>query len=126
MRAGLALPDPANAPAELTDGIREFFPESEWNHAAYVSWLESDWNAFAIADTRTPEHPCGSLLRTDGGVDIFAELSVGYFQLDFCNFPAWEWQRGYNARHNCGTAHLIWSLQGWGAWYFSAKALGLI
>lgn len=115
-----------SAPLELQDGIREFWPESEWENAANVALLESGWNAFAVADTRDPDHPCGTFLRTVNGVGVSAELSVGYFQIDACNFPTWEWQRLYNARHNCGTAHLIWTIQGWAAWYFSAKQLGLI
>lgn len=126
VRAGLLLPDLGAAPLELQDGIREFFPESEWLNAAHISWLESGWDAFAVADTRTRDNPCGSLLRTIGGVDIFAELSVGYFQLNFCDFPTWEWQRGYNARHNCGTANAIWADRAWAAWYYSARALGLL
>jgi hypothetical protein len=51
---------------------------------------------------------------------------VGYFQINACNFPDWEWQRLYNARHNAGTAHMLWAQQGWNAWYFSAHQLGLI
>lgn len=115
-----------DAPAELADGIREFFPQEEWDHAAQVSFLESGWSAFAVRDTTDRIHPCGSFLRSVNGVAISAELSVGYFQVDACFFPTWEWQRLYNARHNCGTAHMIWAVQGWGAWYFSAKLLGLI
>jgi hypothetical protein len=120
------MPDLSSAPAELQDGIREFFPQEEWENAANISFLESGWNAFAVADTTSAEAPCGTVLDTRNGVEIAAERSVGYFQIDTCNFPDWEWQRLYNARHNCGTAHLIWTYQGWAAWYFSAKSLGLI
>lgn len=118
--------DFADAPAELQDGIQEFFPEAEWENAAHVSFLESKWDAFALLDTTTPANPCGSELPSIDGVPITAERSVGYFQINSCNFPDWEWQRLYNARHNCGTAHMIWEQQGWGAWFFSAKSLGLI
>lgn len=115
-----------DAPYDLANPIREFFPEEEWDHAASIAKLESGWDAFAVADTRDPEHPCGTVIRAVDGVDISAELSVGYFQIDACNFPSWEWQRLYNGRHNAGTAHLIWQSQGWEAWFFSAKQLGLI
>jgi hypothetical protein len=115
-----------SAPLELQDGIREFFPESEWENAANIAWLESGFDAFAVHDSTDSDHPCGSSLGERNGVAITAERSVGYFQVDTCNFPNWEWQRLYNARHNCGTAHLIWVRQGWAAWYFSAKQLGLI
>lgn len=115
-----------DAPLELQDGIKRYFSESEWDNAASIARLESNWNAFAVGDTTGPDTPCGSLLRTVDGVDVFAERSVGYFQINSCNYPSWEWQRLYNADHNCGTAHLIWVGQGWAAWYFSAKQLGLI
>lgn len=116
----------ADAPEELRVSIAEFFPQEEWDHAAQVAELESGFDAFAKNDTTDDRHPCGSYLRSIDGVRISAERSVGYFQIDTCSFPDWEWQRLYNARHNAGTAHLIWTRQGWGAWYFSARKLGLI
>lgn len=116
----------ADAPLELQDGIREFFPEAEWDNAANIAQLESAFDAFAVDDTTGPAVPCGTVIRTVNGVEIYAERSVGYFQINSCFFPDWEWQRLYNARHNSGTAHLIWTRQGWAAWYFSAKQLGLI
>lgn len=116
----------SDAPLELQDGIREFWPESEWENAAAISRLESSWDAFAVDDTTSGDHPCGSQLPSVNGVAVTAERSVGYFQVNSCNFPEWEWQRLYNARHNCGTAHLIWADQGWEAWFFSARQLGLL
>jgi len=115
-----------DAPYELADAVREFWDQSEWDNAVSISHLESNWNAFAVDDTRTPALPCGSFLRSVDGVDVFTELSVGFFQINACNFPGWEWQRFYNARHNAGTAHLLWTFNGWKSWYFSAKQLGLI
>lgn len=106
--------------------IQEMFPPEEWENAANVALLESGWDAFAVANTVDEEHPCGSIIGHRDGVAIAAERSVGYFQINSCNYPDWEWQRLYNARHNAGTAHMIWQSQGWRAWYFSAKALGLI
>ncbi len=116
------------APAELSVAIREFWPESEWENAASVARLESAFDAFAIADTTDAEHPCGAPLAPREGVGVTAERSVGYFQINSCNFPDWEWQRLYNARHNAGTAHLLWDQAGqsWRPWYFSARTLGLI
>lgn len=115
-----------DAPDELQVSIREFWPESEWESAAAISQLESNWNAFAVHDTRSDAAPCGTVINTADGVDISAELSIGYFQINACNFPNWEWQRLYNARHNAGTAHLLWSQRGWSPWFFSARALGLL
>lgn len=116
----------ADTPEELRVSIVEFWPEEEWDHAAQIAKLESNFDAFALDNTVDSTHPCGAYLRTVDGVRVSAERSVGYFQINSCNYPEWEWQRFYNARHNAGTAHMIWSVQGWGAWFFSAKALGLI
>jgi hypothetical protein len=114
-----------DAPMEFQVAVYEFFPEAEWDHCAQVAELESKFDAFALDNTVDDQHPCGSIIRVIDGVDVSAERSVGYFQINSCNFPDWEWQRLYNARHNVGTAHLIWSQQGWKAWFFSAQKLGL-
>lgn len=115
-----------DAPGEFRVAVEEFFPFQEWDNAAAIAQLESGFNAFAVADTTDAEHPCGSALPPRNGVAISAERSVGYFQINSCNYPDWEWQRLYNARHNVGTAHMIWQSQGWKAWYFSAQKLGLL
>lgn len=114
------------APDELKDGIMEFWPDVEWDNAAAIAQLESGFDAFALNDSTDAEHPCGAVVGERDGVVVTAERSVGYFQINSCNYPGWEWQRLYNARHNAGTAHDIWSRQGWHAWYFSATKLGLI
>jgi hypothetical protein len=114
-----------DCPAELAVSIREFWPEDEWENAASVAELESGWNAFALHDTTTATAPCGTPMGLISGVQVVAERSVGYFQINACNYPAWTWQQFWNARHNAGTAHDLWSRRGWQPWYFSAKALGL-
>jgi hypothetical protein len=116
----------ADAPEELQVSIREFWPQSEWDHAAQIAQLESGFNAFALNDSTSPYHPCGSVISELDGVSVSAERSVGYFQINSCNFPDWEWGRLYNARHNAGTAHMLWEQRGWQPWYFSAKRLGLL
>jgi len=115
-----------DAPCELQCAIREFWPEDEWDNAASIAHLESGFDAFAVADTRDPEHPCGSVVRSIDGVAVSAEFSIGYFQINSCNFPDWPAERFFNARHNAGTAHLLWSERGWQPWFFSAKSLGLL
>jgi hypothetical protein len=115
----------SEAPEELQVAIREFWPQDQWDNAASIAKLESAFDAFALLDT-TRAVGCGVTIASRSGVHIVSERSVGYFQINSCNFPTWEWQRFYNARHNAGTAHMIWDSQGWGAWYFSATALGLI
>lgn len=116
-----------DAPIELQVAIQEFWPPDEWDNAAGIAQKESNYNAFALLDTTDADHPCGAPIGNRGGVRITAERSVGYFQINTCNLPAdWEWQRLYNARHNAGTAHDLWTRQGWGAWLFSARSLGLL
>lgn len=115
------------APDELSREIRLFWPESEWDNAAAVSELESGWNAFAEADTRTPSHPCGSILRRQNGVAVTAEWSIGWYQINACNLPAdWKPAHLFNTHHNVGTAHAMWDQRGWSPWFFSAQKLGLL
>lgn len=124
------MPDSAfeRAPAELQVAISEFWGVDEWKNAAGIAELESGFDAFALHDSTRAAAPCGTLIGTVDGVPVSAERSVGYFQINACNFPGWEWQRLYNARHNAGTAHLLWVQAGgkWSPWFFSARSLGLI
>jgi hypothetical protein len=113
------------APAELQVAVQEFWPEPEWDNAVSVAFLESGWDAFADNDTTDADHGCGEVIGRRGNVTITAEHSVGYFQINACNFPTWEWQRLYNARHNAGTAHMLWEARAWQPWLFSARQLGL-
>jgi hypothetical protein len=114
-----------DAPGELVLAVQEFWPDDQVDNALAVAQLESGWDAFALNDTASKYGGCGLVIATLGDVLVTSERSVGYFQINSCNFPTWEWQRFYNARHNAGTAHLIWENQGWSAWLFSAHRLGL-
>ncbi len=118
---------PSDCPIELWVSIQEFWPENEWINAADIARLESHFDAFALNDTATQAGGCGKQIGERAGVPISSERSVGYFQINACNFPDWEWQRLYNGRHNAGTAHLLWANAGgsWRPWYFSANLLGL-
>jgi hypothetical protein len=116
-----------DAPLELQGAIKEFWPESEWDNAASVAYMESRFNPFAEYDTtRNGLFPCGTPRGEIAGVPITSERSIGYFQINACNFPDWQAAHFYNARHNAGTAHMLWATRGWQPWYFSAKHLGLI
>lgn len=115
-----------DAPAELAGPIREFWPESEWDNAASISWLESGWRWDALHDTTSAETPCGTVIGRQDGVLVAAERSIGYFQINACNYPSWNAAHFYNARQNAGTAHALWAVRGWQPWYFSATLLGLI
>jgi hypothetical protein len=114
------------APADLALAVKEFWLPGEWDHAVSVAYLESGWDAFALNDTTTATAPCGAWIGVRDGVRITSERSVGYFQINSCNYPGWEWARLYNTRHNAGTAHDLWSRRGWAPWYFSARTLGLL
>jgi len=115
------------APVELADAIREFWTADTWDNAAAVAELESRWNAFAEYNSTSANSPCGTVLRTSGGVRVTAEWSIGWFQINACNLPqGWNPCHLFNTRHNVGTAHDLYTRQGWGAWYFSAKQLGLL
>jgi hypothetical protein len=118
--------DTSLAPPELRASVEEFWPMDQVDNALRIAYLESGWNAFADRDTTTADIQCGDKLGEHDGVSIYAEHSVGYFQINVCNFPSWDWHRLVNAEQNCGTAHMLWSERGWQPWYFSAKALGLL
>lgn len=116
-----------DAPQELADAIREFFPAEEWDNAASISWLESGWEWNAEADTtQGGAIPCGTIIDHRDGVAISAEHSISYFQINACNYPTWNWAHFFNVRQNVGTAHALWASSGWQPWYYSAKSLGLL
>lgn len=116
-----------DAPDEIASPIREFWPPEEWDNAASISFLESGWRWDAHNDTtRGGSTPCGTPIATLRGVVITAENSVGYFQINACNYPTWEPGTLFNARQNAGTAHSLWAGRGWEPWYFSAQKLGLL
>lgn len=115
-----------DAPSNLRDGIKVFWPDTEWENAAAIAKLESNWYQFAVAKTTDENHPCGSVVGHRNGVTITAEYSIGYFQINSCNFPDWDPQTLFDAYQNCGTAHMLWAQRGWSPWYFSAHQLGLL
>jgi hypothetical protein len=116
-----------DAPQELQDAIREFFPNEQWDNAASISYLESGWNWDAVNDTtQRGKIPCGAGVSLKDGIWITAENSIGYFQINACNYPAWNPCSLWNVRQNVGTAHALWAQRGWTPWYFSAKELGLL
>jgi hypothetical protein len=115
-----------DAPLELQDAIREFFPTEQWDNAASIAYLESGWQWNAELNTTTATVPCGAALPPRGDVGISAEHSIGYFQINACNYPSWNPCHLFNVRQNAGTAHALWATRGWQPWYFSAKTLGLL
>lgn len=117
----------ADAPLELAAPICEFWPAAEWDNAASISFLESGWEWDAINDsTNGGQYACGEVIGMIDGVAVTAEISVGYFQINWCNYQGWKIGTLYNARQNAGTAHALWAERGWSPWHFSAKQLGLL
>jgi hypothetical protein len=115
------------APTELADAIREFWPPDQWDNAAAISQLESNWQWDAELDsTQGGRIPCGTVIDTRDGVKITAEHSISYFQINACNYPDWNPGHFFNTRQNAGTAHALWMERGWEPWYFSAKKLGIL
>lgn len=117
-----------DAPPELSGPVVEFFPAEEWDNAVRISYLESGWHWDAENDTTGPGVPCGTVIGGRDEEQIMAEHSIGYFQINACNFPQWNPGHFFNARQNAGTAHMLWEQEGrsWRPWHFSAKLLGLI
>lgn len=117
-----------SAPWELQAVIPEFWPDNEYHTAARIAYLESGFNPFALADTTGPDAPCNTPIGERDGVQIYAERSVGYFQINACTSPQADWTHLYNARRNAEAAYQLWLGAGraWTPWYFSARRLGLI
>ena len=116
-----------DAPQEIGDPIREFWPADKWDEAASISFEESGWKWQAEDDTtQNGLIPCGTVIGIIEGVEITAEHSIGYFQINSCNYPLWDSRHIFNARQNAGTAHALWQARGWQPWYYSAKKLGLL
>jgi hypothetical protein len=115
------------APEELQVAIRKFWPEDQWDNAAGISYLESGWRYNAEMDsTQGGTVPCGTVIDTRNGVAITAEHSIGWFQINVCNYPSWDSRYLFNTEQNAGTAHMLWDERGWQPWYFSAQQLGLL
>lgn len=117
-----------DAPDELAAAIREFWEQDLWDAAASVAWLESGWRWDAEDDTTNGGAiACGTPLYVRDGVQVVAEHSIGWFQINACTLPpGWRGDYMWNTRQNVGTAHWLYAARGWSPWYFSAKTLGLI
>ena len=114
-----------DAPDDLAYEIKRYV-DWNWDEAASISKLESDWKWDALNDsTNGGAIPCGTPIDSRGGVIITAERSISYFQLNSCNYPEWNPCHFYNVQQNVGTAHALWAERGWEPWFFSCQTLGL-
>ena len=126
MTAPLPLFHVDDAPDDLAYEIKRY-TDWDWDQASSISKLESDWQWNAEADTTEGGSiPCGTIVSVRDGVEITAEHSYSYFQINACNFPDWDTTQLWNTRQNVGTAHMLWAARGWEPWYFSAQRLGLL
>lgn len=115
------------APADLSDALRRYWPESAWITAARVSYYESGWRTDAERNTLARAGgrcnvPIGYL---SDGTPIVSEQSVGYFQINVC---AHGHDRDYwaNADNNVGYARRLYDARGWRDWQVTGRRLGLL
>lgn len=112
-------------PDDLVAGVQARWPWSEWSNALAVSLNESDWEMGAEADTTDADHPCGTVVRRNGGIVITAEISTGYFQINLCNHDESDWDRLRTVDGNLDEAFALWKERSWEPWYLTALYLGL-
>lgn len=113
-------------PPDLVVLVQQNWPWSEWSNALAVALNESDWEAGAEANTTAEGVPCGTPLGERNGVMVTAERSVGYFQINLCNYPEDRWAYLLTPEGNVAQAAALWRERAWSPWYFSAEYLGLL
>lgn len=113
-------------PDELVALVQRYWPWSEWSNALAISLKESGWDNEAFANTVDDAHPCGAIVGTFRGQPVSAERSVGYFQLNLCNYPSEVETDLRTPEGNVAEAHALWAARGWQPWYFTALELGLL
>lgn len=124
---GITVPE-GTAPDDLSDAIRRYFPESEWQNAARVSWHESShW--YRLAERNTLDQAgglCGVVIgRLPNGDVYYSEQSIGYFQINRCSHGH---DREYwrDADNNVRKAAELWHESRWRPWYETGKLLHLV
>lgn len=110
----------------LAEGITAHFPEDQWVHAAEIAYLESRWDVYAVNDSALDWVRHGTAPPPVNGVPSSPELSCGPFQINVVVHAYERWPTLFDPFINAWAAHQVWLRQGWGAWYHSARALGLI
>jgi hypothetical protein len=117
------------APKELSDAIRNHFPQEVWSDAARISYYESSWKHDATNDTR---HLAGGLCGqrywlASAGIWASTEYSVGYFQINICAHGQ-DAEYWYDADHNVSKAADLYAARGnaWDDWAYTAGRLGLL
>lgn len=112
---------------DLSLGIVQNWPESEFQNAADIAALEGAGLTYAVNDSLIKYWRHGTLASPVNGIPSSLELSVGPFQVNVLTCPeSWDWPTLFNPWVNAWAAHEIWKSQGYGAWFHSAKKLGLI
>ena len=115
------------APSDLSDALRKYWPESLWTDAARVAYPESaGWKRNAERNTLAQAGGrCNVPIGYINGVRIVSEDSVGYFQINVCSHGH-DREYWLDVDNNVRGAYEIYRSEGWGAWQFTARSLGLI
>ena len=138
-----AIPSGGNAPASYdpanpTDPALRYFnraplivrqaiaqakwPWQLWDTAAAISELESGWDP--TKENVTTQG--GQIVLDDGTViTTVPEGSYGLFQINLKAHPNYTYPQILDPLANAMAGFEIYKAQGWGAWYISAKKLGL-
>lgn len=110
--------EPANG------AIQVAWPEALWVNAAEISYLESSWRPTARNNT-LHMGPCGTQYYIPGIGPAMTEDSIGLFQVNRCAHGGTVEELS-DPVYNADKGYQIYLSQGWGAWWYSATALGLI
>lgn len=115
------------APDDLSEYIRQYFPEDEWENAARVSYYESGWRDDAENDTRWRVNGrCGERYWYSDEVGwADTEWSIGYFQINICAHGGDKafWT---DAENNVKEAADLFDAEGWRPWLVTARRLHLL
>jgi hypothetical protein len=110
----------------VAEAVMATWPPELWVSALEVAYVESGWNPNALADTTGPNRPCNTRFIDARGRVVYAERSIGLFQINTCVHPEDYPGQFYDPVENARKAYEIYERQGWYAWLFAARELGLL
>ena len=113
-------------PEALEASIEKHFPQSQWENAASVSFLESSWRSEATADTRhLAGGECGGWYTLADGTPAQTEYSVGPWQINLCVHGIPEDQARDPDTATAFAAGLYFA-SGWRPWFLASRSLGIL
>ncbi len=107
----------SRAPANARRLITKYFRAEDWENAAAIGELESHWDTLAVNDT---------LGQTDLPSGWLPELSIGWFAINVDVHRQYSVAQMKNPELNVKAAAEIKDVEGWGAWLYSARAVGIV